>query len=122
MSLNPNPTYLDDWKDLIDYQKEIHEEVEKEKDQRDVTKDYITGEIDEYQEEDIKREAAEIKRLDERIDALDPSAGPSGTYATKEELRAVANELGEEISQKADKSEIPSLDEYPTKAEVNTAL
>ena len=48
MSLNSNPTYLDNWQDLIDRQHEIHEEVEKEKDQRDVTKDYVAGEIDEY--------------------------------------------------------------------------
>ena len=32
MSLTPNPSYLDDWKDLKEYTHQKHEESEKEKD------------------------------------------------------------------------------------------
>lgn len=43
-----NVTYLDDWNDLKEYTKKKSEAVEKEKDNRDVTKDYVGEQIDEY--------------------------------------------------------------------------
>ena len=48
MALEQNKIqYMDDWNDVKKKSKEIHDKVEKEKDNHNVTKDYVSDEISE---------------------------------------------------------------------------
>ena len=108
-----NVTYLDDWKDLKEYTKKKAEAVEKEKDNRDVTKDYVGEQIDEYAQEDAAREASDISALYKKIEDISAGGGVDLTpYLKKDDAAQIY----------ATKSEIPSVDDYVTQEQMTEAL
>ena len=108
-----NVTYLDDWNDLKEYTKKKAEAVEKEKDNRDVTKDYVGEQIDEYAQEDAAREAADISALYKKIEDISAGGGVDLTpYLKKDDAAQIY----------ATKSEIPSVDDYVTQEQMTAAL
>lgn len=108
-----NVTYLDDWKDLKEYTKKKAEAVEKEKDNRDVTKDYVGEQIDEYAQEDAAREASDISALYKKIEDISAGGGVDLTpYLKKDDAAQIY----------ATKSEIPSVDGFVTEEQMTSAL
>ena len=108
-----NVTYLDDWKDLKEYTKKKAEAVEKEKDNRDVTKDYVGEQIDEYAQEDAAREASDISALYKKIEDISAGGGVDLTpYLKKDDAAQIY----------ATKSEIPSVDDYVTQEQMTEEL
>lgn len=108
-----NVTYLDDWNDLKEYTKKKAEAVEKEKDNRDVTKDYVGEQIDGYAQEDAAREAADISALYKKIEDISAGGGVDLTpYLKKDDAAQIY----------ATKSEIPSVDDYVTQEQMTEAL
>ena len=108
-----NVTYLDDWNDLKEYTKKKAAAVEKEKDNRDVTKDYVGEQIDGYAQEDAAREAADISALYKKIEDISAGGGVDLTpYLKKDDAAQIY----------ATKSEIPSVDDYVTQEQMTEAL
>lgn len=128
MALDKDVIYLDDWQDLKDYTKQKADEVEKEKENRDVTKDYIGEQISDYEQKDAEREAADIARLEQKIEDISTGGGvdltpylkiadAETTYATKSEIPAPVD-----LTDYAKKSDIPSTDDFVTSEQMTDAL
>ena len=108
-----NVTYLDDWNDLKEYTKKKAEAVEKEKDNRNVTKEYVGEQIGEYAQEDSAREATDISALYKKIEEISVSGGVDlAPYLKKDDAAQIY----------ATKSEIPSVDDYVTQEQMTEAL
>ena len=124
MALDKDVIYLDDWQDLKDYTKQKADEVEKEKENRDVTKDYIGEQISDYEQKDAEREAADIARLEQKIEDISTGGGvdltpylkiadAETTYATKSEIPAPVD-----LTDYAKKTDIPDVTNFATKDEL----
>ena len=124
MSLTPNPSYLDDWKDLKEYTHQKHEEAEKEKDQRDVTKDYVGEQISDYEVKDEAKEQAEYDKIYQKIADISAGGGvdlspylkiedASANFATKTEIPDVTGFITEDdLADYAKKEDIPSVEGF----------
>lgn len=124
MSLTPNPSYLDDWKDLKEYTHQKHEEAEKEKDQRDVTKDYVGEQISDYEVKDEAKEQAEYDKIYQKIADISAGGGvdlspylkiedASANFATKDDIPDVSGFITEDdLTDYAKKEDIPSVEGF----------
>ena len=124
MSLTPNPSYLDDWKDLKEYTHQKHEAAEKEKDQRDVTKDYVGEQISDYEVKDEAKEQAEYEKIYQKIADISAGGGvdlspylkiddASANFATKAEIPDVSGFITEDdLTDYAKKTDIPSVEGF----------
>lgn len=115
-----NVTYLDDWKDLKEYTKKKAEAVEKEKDNRDVTKDYVGEQIDEYAQEDAAREASDISALYKKIEDISTGGGVDLTPYLKKDDAAQIYATKADVSALAE--QIPSVDGFVTEEQMTSAL
>ena len=123
--------YFDDWKDLKESTHQKAEEVRKEQDNRDVTKTYVTGEINEYAKEDAKREASDISAIYKKIEDISVSGGvdlspylkiadAENVYAKKADIPDVTDfATKEELSSVENK--IPSVDGFVSEEELTSA-
>ena len=119
--------YLDDWQDLKDYTKKKHEAAEKEKDQHNVTKDFVNSEIATAEEKDNQEEQAEYAKIYQKIADISAGGGvdlspylkiedASENFATKAEIPDLADyttqqQLQEAVSDKATISQVAELDQ-----------
>ncbi len=123
--------YFDDWKDLKESTHQKAEEVKKEQDNRNVTKTYVTGEINEYAKEDAKREASDISAIYKKIEDISVSGGvdlspylkiadAENVYAKKTDIPDVTDfATKEELSSVENK--IPSVDGFVSEEELTSA-
>ena len=128
--------YLDDWQDLKDYTKKKHEAAEKEKDQHNVTKDFVNSEIATAEQKDNQEEQAEYAKIYQKIADISAGGGvdlspylkiedASANFATKNEIPSVdgyaqTEYVNQEIARV--EGEIPSVDGLVTAQQMTDAL
>ena len=113
MALEKNVSYLDNWDDLIKKTKEIAEEVEREKEDRDVTRTFVDSQIQTAEEKDNQEEQAEYAKIYQKIADISAGGGTDlSDYLKKEDAAATY----------ATKSEIPDLSDYATQQQLQEAV
>ena len=126
MSITKQVTYLDDWKDLKEYTHEKAQEEAQKKDQYDVTKDFVSDQIDDYRIEDEAQEQEEYAKIYQKIEDISTGGGvdlspylkiedASANFAEKSELEAKADRVDVYTKEETD-------EKFATKDEVETGL